>query len=147
MSNKETLDLVPVIPRLKQLTTVRYNGGLQSDADHCPVVAAVMSLTQLVNVKLESVSLGEDGVEVTDAMTRLRTVVLEGVFMTAAAWDRFLFSLLNLPQSVSVVLKETDINEGMVRRIRTSVTVTRDDGERDEEGRYERLEFTTSQTA
>ena len=158
MYNKEDRDLLlSVMPRLTQLTTVRYR-GLWSDADaaHRAVVAAVMSLTQLVRVELGDVSLGDDGIKVTDDMTRLRTVVLDNVFMTAAGWDRFVTGLLSLPQSVSVVLHKTDIDEGTVRRIQTSdrVTVTRDYGERYKSGerdgrRYERLEFTTvpSQTA
>ena len=153
MSNKEDRDLlVSVIPRLTQLTTVRYIGGLRSDAaDHRAPVAAVMSLTQLVRVELWYVSLGDDGVGVTDAMTRLRTVRLYTVSMTAGAWDRFVLSLLSLPQSVRVELDDTNIDEGTMRRIQTSdrVTVTRDDEERDEDGRYIGLEFTTvtSQTA
>ena len=152
MSNKENIDLlVAVIPRLTQLTTVRYYGSLHSDDvdhHHRAVVAAVMSLTQLVHVELWDVSLGDVGVRVTNAMTRLSTVELRGVLgvsMTAGAWDRLVTSLLTLPQSVSVVLDQTDIDEGTVRRIQTSprVTVTRDDRERDEYGRYEWLEFTT----
>ena len=149
MSNKEDRDLlVSVIPVLTQLTTVWYHGGdsVPSDAaDHRAVVAAIMSLTQLEWIRLGLVRLGDDGVEGTDAMTRLRTVVLGCVYITAGAWDRFVTSLLTLPQSLSVVLRDTDIDEGTVRRIQTSqrVTVTRDDGERDEDGDYERLEFTT----
>ena len=145
MDNKENRDLLlSVIPRLTQLTTVRYYGS-RSDADHPAAVATVMSLTQLVRVQLSGVSLGDDGVEVTDAMTRLRTVELYFVNMTAGAWDRFLSSLLILPQSVSVVLQWTDIDEGTMRRIRTSdrVTVTQEDEERDEDGPYVRLKFTT----
>ena len=69
--------LVNVIPRLTQLTTVRCK-GLKSDAADRAVVAAVMSLTQLVWIRLEHVRLWDDGFEVTDAMTRLRTVVLGG---------------------------------------------------------------------
>ena len=145
MDNKENNDLlVSVIPRLTQLTTVRYDGDLSdADADRA-AVAAVMSLTQLVRVELWDVSLGDDGLEVTDAMTRLRTVVLRSVSMTAGAWNRFVSSLLTLPQSVSVVIDTTDIDEGTVRRIHTSnrVTVTRDDG-RDKDGYYKRLEFKT----
>ena len=140
--------LVSVIPHLTQLTTVRYDGfASESDAaaDRA-AVAAVMSLIQLVWVELLHVRLGNDGVK-TDAMTRLRTVVLVCVSMTAEAWDRFVSSLLSLPQSVSVDLRGTNIDEGTMRRIQTSdrVTVTRDDREKD----YERLEFTTvpSQTA
>ena len=125
------------------LVPVQYHGSLSDAADRA-VVAAVMSLTQLVRIRLECVGLGDDGVEVTAAMTRLRTVVLDNVNMTAWAWDRFVTGLLTLPQSVSVVLITTDIDEGTVRRIRTfqRVTVTRDDG-RHWWGRYERLEFTT----
>ena len=140
--------LVSVIPRLTQLTTVLYRGGYRrlSDADRA-AVAAVMSLTQLEWIRLDSVSLGDVGIVVTDAMTRLRRVVLGGlggVYMTAGAWDKFVSNLLTLPQSVSVVLWITDIDEGTVRRIQTSdrVTVTQDDG-RDEDGDYKRLEFTT----
>ena len=146
--------LVRVIPRLTQLTTVQYHGHITSYAADRAAVAAVMSLTQLVSIRLGNVSLGDVGL--TDAMTRLRTVVLRvgilaDVFMTAGEWDRFVCSLLNFPQSVSVVLWHTDIDEGTVRRIWTSdhITVTCDDKERDEDGWYERLEFTTvpSQTA
>ena len=172
MPTKENHDLlVPVIPRLTQLTTVRYHGRW-SDADRA-AVAAVMSLTQLVRAHLSDVCLGDVGLGVTDAMTRLRTVVLRdryvggvfkrlrvrltnamarlrtggvlGVSMTAGAWDRFLSSLLSLPQSVSVVLGDTNIDEGTLRRIRTSdcVTVTQEDRERNKDGRYGCLEFTT----
>ena len=153
MSNKEDHDiLVSVMPRLTQLTTVQYGGDdcLLSDADRT-VVAAVMSLTQLERVGLHNIRLSCDGLEGTDAMTRLRTVVLYDVSMTARGWGTFVSSLLSLPQSVSVVLQMTDIDEGTVRRIRTSDRVTVTEGE----GRYEfmdlyvRLEFTTvpSQTA
>ena len=107
-----------------------------------------MSLTQLEQIRLEDVRLGDDGMEVTDAMTRLRMVVLGLVYMTPRAWDRFMSSLLSLPQSVSVVLHRTYIDEGTVRRIQTSqrVTVTRDSGVKYWGGLYERLEFTTEQS-
>ena len=145
MSNKENRDLLlSVIPRLTQLTTVRYNGYLSVAADR-PVVAAVMSLTQLVRIQLEYVSLGDEGLTVTDAMTRLRMVVLGlFVYMTAAAWDRFVTRLLTLPQSVCVRLDDTDIDNGVVRRIQTSprLTVTRDYG-RNAFGRYAMLDFMT----
>ena len=152
MYNKENHDLlVRVIPRLTQLTNVRYDGGFRSDAADRTAVAALMTLTQLVLIDLGSVRLGDDGVEVTDAMTRLKTVELHDVDMTARAWDRFVSSLLTLPQSVSVLLHDTNIDEGTVRRIQTSprVTVTKDDRKRDGGRWYEMLEFTTvpSQTA
>ena len=187
----------PSYRALHRLTTVRYDGSYKAsdksdiyDADR--VVAAVMSLTQLVRIRLDSVSydrtdmtqlrqrvkleallylyvrswrrffsglpallvelvrlvmvkLGDKGVEVTDAMTQLQTVVLRDVDMSAGSWGRFVSSLLNLPQSVSVRLEWTDIDRKTVDRIRTSpnVTVTRDEG-RGEKGRYRMLEFTTS---
>ena len=147
MSNKENRDLlVAVIPGLTQITTVRYVGVPPSDDADRAAVAAVMSLTQLVYVELGGVRLGDDGVGVTDAMTRLRTVELHHVYMTAGAWDRFVSSLLTLPQSVYVELWKTDIDEETVRRIQTSprLTVTRDDGRGEYSGRYKMLEFTTS---
>ena len=137
MSKKENRDLlVSVIRRLTQLTTVEYVCGDGSDP---AVAAAIMSLTQLVQVRLLGVRLGDIGVGVTDAMTRLRTVVFNEVYMTAGAWDRFVTSLLTLPQSVCVELWNTNIDEGTVRRIQTSdrVTVTQDDR------KYGLLEFTT----
>ena len=141
MSNTENHDLLAaVIPRLTHLTTVRYVGFLSAAADRA-AVAAVMSPTQLERIRLEWVILGDDGLQVTDAMTRLRTVVLYHVNMTAEAWDRLVTSLLTLPQCVSVRLRGKDIDKGTVRRIQTSprVTVTRDDGE----GYYRTLEFMT----
>ena len=149
MSNKENRDLlVSVIPRLTQLITVWYTGcgGVLSDDADRAAVAAVMSLTQLESIRLEDVKLGNVGLEGTDAMTRLRTVVLVFVYMTAAAWDRFVTSLLTLPQSVFVRLDVTYIDEGTVERIQTSprLTVTRDEGKSNNYGNYVRLEFTTS---
>ena len=138
MHNKENLGLlVPVIPRLTQLTTVQYisPGRLSAAAAHDrAAVAAVMSLTQLESIRLWGVRLGDDGVVVTDAMTRLRTLVLGLVSMTAAGWDRFVTGLLSLPQSVCVELHKTNIDEGTVRRIQTSqhVTVTQDDRRRND---------------
>ena len=152
VSNTEKRDLLlSVIPRLTQLTTVQYYGGyLRSDAADRAAVAAITSLTQLERIWLKCVDLGDVGMKGTDTMTRLRTVelgsVYGGVHMTAGAWDRFVTSLLTLPQSVCVILDDTNIDRGTVRRIRTSprVTVTRDDEKRDEDGSYDRLEFTTS---
>ena len=98
MSNTEA-----VIPHLTQLSTVRYFGNyFRTNAYHAAdraAVAAIMSLTHLVYVGLEYDRLGDDGLEVTDAMTRLRTVELLRVYMTAAGWDRFVSSLLTLPST------------------------------------------------
>ena len=138
MDSKENHDLlVSVIPRLTQLTTVRYNGSVLSDAAGRAVVAAIRTLTQLIWLRLGDVRLGDDGMEVMDSMTRLRKVELWQVSMTAEAWNRSFTSLLNLPQSVCVVLRTTNIDEGTLRRIQASPRVT------DWRGRYEMLQFTT----
>ena len=139
MDNTENHDLLlSVIPRLTQLTTVRYHGsyGVYVAADRA-AVAAVMTLTQLVWIRLDWVNLGDDGMEGTDSMTRLRTVRLFWVYMTNEMWDKFVTSLLTLSKSVRVILELTDIDEGTVRRIQTSprLTVTRDGDDK--------LEFTS----
>ena len=158
---KESRDLlVSVIPRLTQLTTVRYSGVFSSDAAKRAAVATIMSLAQLVRIQLEWVSLddycldddsddddgvtclGDDGLDVTD-MIQLQTVVLNCVCMSVERWGRFVSSLLTLPQSVCVRLHGTNIDDGTVRRIQTSprFNVTRDD---ERNGYlYERLDFTT----
>ena len=138
--------LVSVIPCLTQLTTVRYSGEFWYDAYNRAFVAAVMSLTQLELIQLDAVNLSGDGLGLTDAMTRLRTVVLDYVCMTAEGWDRFLSCLLILPQSVSVRLEEVNIDKGTRRRILTSprIKVTQDNWQRNFRGLYVRLEFTTS---
>ena len=147
MRNVENNDLLlAVIPRLTCLTTLQYHGIWSAAADRA-AVAAIMSLTQLVQIELLEVRVGDDGLEVTDAMTRLRTVKLHWVFMTAAGWDGFVTSLLALPQFVCVLLSYTDIDKGTMRRIQTSsrVTIIQDDRKR-VWGQYKRLEFTMAQS-
>ena len=143
MKNKENIDLLlSVIPRLTQLTTVRYIGGfMYEDADRA-AVAAFMSLTQLVRVWLEEVDLADDGIDVTD-IKQLQMVRLGPVYMSARSWGRFVSSLLTVPQSVCVILRDTDIDRETRRRIQTSpyLTVTKDD-EREQDGHG--LVFTTS---
>ena len=159
MSYEEDRDLLlNVIPRLTQLTTVWYLDGIGRPSDAAvdradrAVVTAIMSLTRLLHIRLWLVDLGDTGVEGTDVMTRLRTINLHHVWMKSSeGWDRFLSSLLSLPQSVYVELSYTDIDEGTLRGMQTSprVTITGDDRERDGDDEYERLEFRTvpSQTA
>ena len=129
--NKESHDpLLSVIPRLTQLTTVRSSGRYAHPSDPADraVVAAIVTLTQLVRIQLEYLELDDDVLKVTDVMTRLRTVNLYYVDMTAEAWDIFVSSLLTLPNPVCVILDTTNIDEGTVRRIQTSprLTVTQD---------------------
>ena len=106
LKNKEDIDmLLRFIPRLTQLTSVRYNGGFMSDDIDRAVVAAVMSLRQLVLVRLDEVDLGDYGVDMTD-MKRLQTLKLGPlIFMSAGCWGRFVSSLLTIPQSVSVKIR------------------------------------------
>ena len=100
MKNKENIDiLLRFIPRLTQLTTVRYNGGFmfEDTCTDCAAVAAVMSLRQLVWVWLDEVDLGDYGVDVTD-MKQLQTLKLgPSIFMSAGSWGRFVSSLLTHP--------------------------------------------------
>ena len=145
MNNDENLALlVSVIPHLTQLDTLLYYGVESDAAEHRAAVATVMTLTQLVRIGLKWVDLGDKGVEVTDAMTELRTVVLHGIYMTAKAWYVFISSLLTHPKSLCLELRNTDIDEGSVRRIQTSphVHVTKDDKVRNDRF-YRGLDFTT----
>ena len=115
--------MLAMIPRLTQLDTIRYVGG--SDAvEDVFVVATVLLLTQLRCIRLEVVSLGDDVLVVTADWTRLQTVVLSGVDMSARGWGRFISSLLTVPHPVHVTLFLTDIDAGTVRRIQTSTHFT-----------------------
>ena len=149
MDNKENHDhLVAVIPRLTQLDTIKYVGTTLSTSavnDDVKVVNAILQLTQLRSIVLVKVDLGDGGGLMTSDMTRLQTVGLNGLNLLASNWDRFVSSLLSLPQTVDVRLIVTNIGGDTVRMILTSprITVTRDDGKSDEKGKYALLYFTT----
>ena len=121
MTNTENrAQIVAVIPCLTQLDTIRYEGH-HAVEDDVPAVAALLRLTQLRCIRLEHVSLGDDDVLVLTAdWTRLRTVVLLRVDMSARSWGRFVSSLLTVPHTVHVTLDDTDIDDRTVRRIQTS---------------------------
>ena len=134
MSNTENhAQMVAVIPRLTQLDTVRYYGGgaaVEEDTiryvghyavEDVSFVAAVLRLTQLGYITLEHVRLRDDDVLVLTAdWTRLQTVVLDNVDMSARSWGRFVSSLLTVPHPVHVTLHWTDIDAPTVRWIQTS---------------------------
>ena len=147
MSNTENLaQIVAVIPRLTQLDTIRYNGIDAAVEEDVPAVAAVLRLTQLRYIRLWNVSLGDDDVLVLTAdWTRLQTLVLRDVRMSARSWGRFVSSLLTVPHPVHVTLDVTDIDAHTVGRIMTSpdFTVTEDGGLRNYYGKYVMLKFTT----
>ena len=141
MSNTENrAQIVAVIPSLTQLDTIRYYGAVEDVS----VVAAVLRLTQLRYIQLVYVSLGDDVLVLTADWTRLHTVVLWCVDMSAGAWGRFVSSLLTMPHPVHVTLRDTYIDDDTVGRIMTSpdFTVTQDGG-RDKYGLYVMLKFTT----
>ena len=126
--NKEDHDqLVSVIPRLTQLTTIQIEGRF-TDNDRA-VVKAVMTLTQLTRIILDYFTLGDDGMKVTD-MTKLQTVKLTGVRMSAGGWESFVSSLLTLNQSLEIILDSTDIDRETVSRVQNSprLTMTQDNG-------------------
>ena len=142
ISNTNHAQIVSVIPRLTQLDTLRYNGRLTAEEDVAGV-AAVLRLTQLRCIQLARFYLGVDDVLVlTTDWTRLRTVVLFDVRMSAGSWRGFVSSLLTVPHPVHVTLLDTNIDYDTRRRIQTSphFTVTQDGG-----GRWgsEHLVFTT----
>ena len=134
-SSENRAQSTAVIPRLTQLDTIWY-GGLAAVED-VAVVAAVLRLTQLRRIRLECVSLGDDDVLVLTAdWTRLETVVLRSVYMSARSWGRFVSSLLTVPHPVHVTLYKTDMDADTRRRIQTSPDFTGAD-------RYGDFTFTT----
>ena len=116
---EDRAQMVAVIPRLTQLDTIRYDGFIRME-DDLPAVAAVLRLTQLRCIWLERVRLGDDVLVLTADWTRLHTVVLRGVYMSARSWGRFVSSLLTVPHPVHVTLYGTDIDASTVGRIQTS---------------------------
>ena len=162
MRNKEDMDLlVSIIPRLTQLDFIRYGGAalytafdtdvaLEDvfpvyDVTDMKVVKAALQLTQITAIWMGYVDLGDDGLVLTADMAQIQDIVLCVIHMSAGAWGRFLSSLHTLHQAVRVRLQVTNVDSVTVRRIQTSphFTVTRDDGERDGQGRYKMLDFTT----
>ena len=133
------------IPRLKQLHTILYCGGDRRDAADCAIVKAIMKNKQLMHIHLERVSLNDDGLVVKN-MTRLQTIVLLDINMSAKLWGMFLTSLLNLKQAVHIISRDTNIDRETVRRVHNSprITVTRNVRVRDAFDRYYMLDFTTS---
>ena len=117
-NTEDRAQTVAVIPRLTQLDTIRYYGG--GAVEDVAVVAAVLRLTQLRCIRLVSVSLGDDVLVLTADWTRLQTVVLRYVDMSARSWGRFVSSLLTVRHPVKVTLYDTDIDDDTVEGIRTS---------------------------
>ena len=147
MYNTENLaQIVAVIPRLTQLDNIRYVARLEAND-----VVAVLRLTQLRCIQLEFVILDydDDVLVLTADWTRLHTVVLRYVRMSARSWGRFVSSLLTVPHPVDVTLDSTDIDADTVGRIQTSpdFTVTQDGGSGDSRVwyMYKMLKFTTVQ--
>ena len=119
MPNTETrAQIVAVIPHLTQLNTLWYDGPYA--VEDAPVVAAVLRLTQLRYIQLGFVILDDDVLVVTADWTRLQTVVLRYVDMSARSWGRFVSSLLTVPHPVHVTLHRKDIDDNTRRRIQTS---------------------------
>ena len=135
-NTEDHAQILPVIPRLTQLDTIWYAG--HDAVEDVPVVAAVLRLTQLRYIQLDDVRLGYDGVVLTADWTRLHTLVLCYVDMSAGSWRRFLSSLLTVPHPVNVTLLLTNIDADTVGRIQTSPNFTRAGY-----GWYDKFTFTT----
>ena len=162
MRNKENMDLLlSIIPRITRLDFILYWGvalytardagvawddvlPVYDEAD-IKVVKAALQLTQIKCIDLGCVDLGDEGLVLTADMARIQRVRLYIVHMSAGAWGRFYSSLLTLHRAVPVRLQVTNVDDVIVRRIKTSphFTVIEDDGGRDGQGRYKRLAFTT----
>ena len=162
MSNELNHDqLLSVIPNLTQLETIWYFGvalapaaDTDDDGDVIPplydgtdvkAVKAILQLTQLTRIRLLGVDLGDEGVQVTGDMRRLQEVGFVNVNMSVMAWEKFVLTLFILQNVVDVTLTLTNIDDVNICNILTSpnITVTRDDEERDEKGRYQALNFTS----
>ena len=148
--NKEANDLLlAVMPQLSQLSTIRYSGHVRSTASvKAAVVKAIFSLPQIENIELCNVDLYDDGLLVPCDLTRLQTIRLWGLHMSGGSWDRFVSSLLTLQHALTVTLDETNIDDETIGMVLNSphFTVVRDDRERDEDGWYLSLEFSTRQS-
>ena len=159
-NNEDNDQLLSVIPHLTQLDNIAYFGAASvtaADADNVddvlPVydvadmkaVKAILQFTQLECIGLTWIDFINECVEVTGDMRQLQSIYLDTVNMSAKSWGQFIISLSTLHQSVIIELWKTNINDVVVRRIRTSpyFTVTDDDEERDEKGTYKWLAFTT----
>ena len=145
-NTEDHAQIIAVIPRLTQLDTIWYNGLYAAVEDCGAVVAAALRLTQLRCIQLWNVSMGDDDDDDDDDVlvltadwTRLQTVVLWNVRMSAWAWGRFVSGLFTVRHPVDVTLRETDIDDDTMGRIKTSPHFTMT-------GRYDRetdFEFTT----
>ena len=111
---------IAVIPRLSQLDTIQYEGPRAALDEDVAAVAAVLRLTQLRYIQLDNVRLGDDVLVLTADWTRLQTLVLWRVYMSAGSWRRFMWSLLTVPHPVHVTLYKTNIDAYTVGRIQTS---------------------------
>ena len=119
------------LPQLTQLDTVRYDGSYYStDVQDVGVVAAILQLTQLRDIRLYHVSLGDDGMVLTADWTRLQSVELQRVSMSEKNWEKFIDSLLTIRHPVDVKILDTYTGSYTRMRIRKSdhFSVTGDSG-------------------
>ena len=148
VNHAQAVAVIPLLAQL-QLYPLRHGGdyGLTAVEEVVPVVAAVLRLTQLRCIKLGYVRLEDDVLVLTADWTRLQTVVLHYVYMTARSWGRFVSSLLTVPNPVHVTLDDTNIDNDTRGRIRTSPAFTVLVGNGSEDcGMYYKLMFRTVQS-
>ena len=142
MTNRNSL--VAMIPRLTQLDTLYYNGRYRTN--DVEIVKSITQLKQLKRIEFKDIPLGDEGMMVvTSKMTRLQTVILKDVYMSAMDWDKFITTLLGIQNAIHVTLNDDDIDRDTVRRVQTSpcITLTHDDRGKYDDGRYKLLDFTT----
>ena len=113
-TTKDSELLASVLPRLKHLQYLWYSRGL-SDIDSAgdtAVVSAVQHLTQLSDITLSNIDLGDAAtLMITPRMTQLQQVDLYQVKMSATRWAEFVSSLQHATQLTHVILTLIDLGD------------------------------------
>ena len=146
MLNTENHDkLLALLPHLTHIDTIQYGYNFNIPATvRAAAVHDILKLKQLKNVELQYVDLGDDTVVLTRDMTRLKSLWLDGVDMSAVSWRMSVSGLLSIQHPVLVSLENTNIDDGTVRMVQSSslYTVTLD-SKGDDRGKYSVLNFST----
>ena len=115
---------VNVLPQLRHLDTLMYNCGSGFPESSYATVPPSLQLPSVKYIALYNVNLRDDSLLWTGDMTRLETVKLWHVYMSAKGWGDFLAGLLAISHAVHVTLQETNIDNDTVSSILTSPRIT-----------------------
>ena len=99
-----------VTPHMTQLQAVKLKHVEMSGRRWTEFFSSLQHATQLTNIKLEWIDLGDAGtLLVKTHMTQLQEVKLNHVTMSGRRWAAFVESLLTIQHRVHVTLEETNI--------------------------------------